>query len=95
MITGRVPPWFRDDPTVKTINDEVEDVKLNTYYQFMEAYPKQPLQLWPDFKEKEYTFGGTIWEGNNDLEVDIAGSYPLFFDFQIIVGEVSIPQPIT
>jgi hypothetical protein len=93
MFSGRAPPWFRDDPTIKTINDETEDVIIDSYFGLEEVFPKQPLQIWPTFNRKEYSFSKTFWNGNNTNSIDLEGSYPLNYNFKISTGDTTINSP--
>ncbi|MFZ3130699.1 MAG: hypothetical protein WA125_06245 [Desulfosporosinus sp.] len=94
MLTERVPPWIREDLAFKTTNDETEKIKLESYEKFQQILPKQPNQLWPVFKRKTYSFEGTVWNGNNTLNLDLNGSYPLAYDFTIAVGDTTLNAPV-
>jgi len=72
----RLPKWFSEDGNVLAINEETEEIKINSYHDFERRYVKQPMQIWMKFKPKTYTFTGT-----NTIPIDITGSYPSMFNF--------------
>ena len=72
----RLPKWFSEDGNVLAINEETEEIKINSYHDFERRYVKQPMQIWMKFNPKTYTFTGT-----NTIPIDITGSYPSMFKF--------------
>ena len=36
-----------------------------------------------EFKNKEYNFTGTVWNGSNSANCSLSGSYPLNYNFTI------------
>jgi hypothetical protein len=63
--------------------------KLESYYDFLCRFVKQPMQIHCSFKQKTYTFAG-----QESIPIDITGSYPANFNFSCTATN-EIPSPIT
>lgn len=78
---SRMPEWYQEDPTVNTENIETEFNKLQSYYDFLRRFVKQPMQIWCSYKPKDFNFAESNLQGNQTIPIDITGSFSAMFNF--------------
>lgn len=64
-LLERLPIWYREDLLAGVINDETEQIKLETYYQMLCSYPIQPIQVWSEVNTESETWEYTLTASNS------------------------------
>jgi hypothetical protein len=68
-----MPPWYQDDLMVQGINIETETDKLQSYYDFLRRFVKQPQQVWMTFKPETIQEIGSL--NDKMINFDLTGYY--------------------
>lgn len=83
-LVDRVPSWFKEDPTIKTVNSESEKVRVSQYFDRLGRAIKQPGQLWVEFdKEKVHLTKSPSMVSNVMTDFDKTYIYPSSFEYRI------------